>query len=86
MKQIDTLKKLLNKKLDEANEGIEKIHTFNNQLHKLDQKTNDMELGGVKIKDINKSIINLTKFLGGAFEEINKSVDKINKNLNKGKK
>lgn len=86
MNEIETLRKLLNDKLDQANNEFNKIHSFNNKLNTIKDKTNNMSLGGIKINKVNDSIINLTEFLSGAFKEINKSVENLNNNLSKVKK
>ena len=81
--QINSIKQVLNGELDGVNKQFQELKQYNEQLHKIEDKTNDMQMGGVKISELTQSMGMLTKFLEGAFVEVNKSVQNINSSLDK---
>ena len=85
IKELEEIQKILNIKLDESKDHWNELQKYNEQLGKIKDTTGDMQLGGVKISELNDSMGKLSKFLEGAFGEVNKSVKDINESLNKQK-
>lgn len=84
--QLEAIQRQLNSTFDDAKHDWNEFQKYNDQLKTIEEQNDNMELGGVKIKDLNKSLGNLTTFLGGAFNEINKSVHDMNNSIEETKK
>lgn len=84
--QLDEIQKQLNKTLDDTKKDWSDYKKHSKQLQELENQNENLEMGGIKIKELNNSLGTITKFLDGAFKEVNESVNNINFDIDKTKK
>lgn len=84
--ELNEIQSILNKTLEETKNNWKELQTYTNQLQKIEDKTNDVQMGGIKISELNNSMGVLTKFLEGAFQEVNKSVQNLHNEIEDNKK
>jgi regulator of sigma D len=85
-RELNEIQSILNKTLNETKTHWSDLKSYTSQLQKIEDKTDNVEMGGIKISELNESMSTLTKFLEGAFQEVNKSVQNLNTELEESKK
>jgi hypothetical protein len=85
LKELDEIQDILHSTLEKTKDNWKELKQYTNQLKTVEKQTNDIEMGGIKISSLNDSLVTLTGFLEGAFQEVNKSVHDISKEINETK-
>jgi hypothetical protein len=74
---INEIQKLLNNSLNDTKKSWAELQKNTSHLKAIQEKAGDMQLGGIKISELNDSLLKMTKFLEGAFGEVTKSLENI---------
>jgi uncharacterized protein YhaN len=79
--QLNQVQKTLNDTMNETKKYWKEYTTYNKQLQKMQEQTDNREMGGIKISELTESMGKITQFLEGAFEEVGKSVNTLTDDL-----
>ena len=85
-RELNEIQKILNGALDDTKKNWGELKTYSKQLQQIEDKTNDIQMGGIKMSELNKSMEVLTQFLEGAFKEVNNSVQNLSTEIAEHKK